>query len=45
MSKTQGKIDRVMFRQVHKEQQELAKKGPEGHTLVTRAVVGSSMVN
>jgi hypothetical protein len=39
MSKSKGKIDRVMFRQVHKEQQEQAKKGPEGHTLVTRAVV------
>lgn len=39
MSKKEGRIDRAMFRQVHKEQQEQAKKGPEGYTLVARAVV------
>ncbi len=39
MTTTKSKIDRAMLRQVHKEQQEQAKKGPEGHTLVTRAVI------
>jgi hypothetical protein len=39
MSRTPGKIDRAMFRRVHEEQQEKARRGPEGHTLVTRAVI------
>lgn len=39
MTTTKSKIDRETFRQAHKEQQEQAKKGPEGHTLVTRAVI------
>lgn len=39
MTTTKSKIDRAMFRQAHKDQQEQAKKGPEGHTLVARAVI------
>lgn len=39
MSKTQGRIDLPKFRQVHKEQQERAKAGLEGYTLVQRAVI------
>jgi hypothetical protein len=39
MSKTPGKIDREVFRQVHKEQQERAKQGAEGYTMTTRAVI------
>ena len=39
MGQTRGKIDLEKFRQVHSEQQEQAKKGPEGHTLVARAVI------
>ena len=39
MSTTSGKIDREVFRQVHKEQQERARQGPEGYTTTTRAVV------
>jgi hypothetical protein len=39
MSKKEGRIDRAMFRQVHKEQQERAKQGPEGYTTTTRAVI------
>lgn len=39
MSKTSGKIDREVFRQVHKEQQERATQGPEGYTMTTRAVI------
>jgi hypothetical protein len=39
MSTTSGKIDRATFRQVHKEQQEKAKRGPEGYTTTTRAVI------
>ena len=39
MSKTPGKIDRKVFRQVHKEQQERAKQGAEGYTMTTRAVI------
>ena len=39
MSKKQGKVDLAKFRAVHQEQRELAKKGPEGHTLDARAVV------
>jgi len=39
MSTTSGKIDREVFRQVHKEQQERARQGPEGYTMTTRAVV------
>lgn len=39
MSNLSGKIDREAFRQVHKEQQEAAKRGPEGHTTTTRAVI------
>ena len=34
MSKKQGKVDLAKFREVHQEQRERAKKGPEGHTLV-----------
>lgn len=36
MSKKPGKIDLAKFREVHQEQREQAKKGPEGHTLVAR---------
>ena len=39
MSKKPGKVDLAKFRAVHQEQQEQAKKSPEGHTLVARAVV------
>lgn len=39
MGATKSKIDRAVFREVHKQQQEAARKGPEGHTLVARAVV------
>ena len=39
MSKSSEKIDREVFRQVHKEQQERAKQGPEGFTMTTRAVI------
>jgi hypothetical protein len=39
MSKISGKIDREVFRQVHKEQQERAKQGPEGYTTTARAVI------
>jgi hypothetical protein len=39
MSKTPGKIDRAVFREVHKAQQERAKQGPEGYTMTTRAVI------
>jgi len=39
MSKTQGRIDLPKFREVHKEQRERAKAGPEGYTLVQRAVI------
>lgn len=39
MGQTRGKIDLENFRQVHSEQQEQAKKGPEGHTLIARAVI------
>ncbi len=39
MNKASGKIDLAAFRQVHKEQQERAKQGPEGHTTTTRAVI------
>ena len=39
MSKQEGKIDRAMYRHVHKEQQERAKQGPEGYTMTTRAVI------
>lgn len=36
---SQGKIDREAFRQVHYEQRERAKKGPEGYTTTVRAVI------
>jgi hypothetical protein len=39
MSKQQGRIDRAAFREVHREQQERAKQGPEGYTTTTRAVI------
>jgi hypothetical protein len=39
MSKKPGKMDLAKFREVHQEQREQAKKGPEGHTVVARAVV------
>ena len=39
MSKTPGKIDREVFRRVHKEQQERAKQGAEGYAMTTRAVI------
>jgi hypothetical protein len=39
MSGPGGRIDREAFRQVHKEQQERAKQGPEGYTNTTRAVI------
>jgi hypothetical protein len=39
MASSQGKIDRAAFRQVHKEQKEKAKQGPEGYTTTTRAVI------
>ena len=39
MAPARGKIDMETFRQVHSQQREQAKKGPEGHTLVARAVI------
>jgi len=36
---TRGKIDLPKFRGVMKEQQEAARKGPEGYTLVQRAKI------
>jgi hypothetical protein len=39
MTKQEGKIDRATFRQVHQEQRERAKQGPEGYTTTTRAVI------
>jgi len=39
MSESKSKIDREVFRQVHKEQRERAQKGPEGYTNTTRAVI------
>jgi hypothetical protein len=39
MTTTKSKIDGETFRQVHKEQQEQARKSPEGRTLVARAVI------
>ena len=39
MSKKQSKVDLAKFREVHQEQREQARKGPEGYTLVARAVV------
>ena len=35
----QGKIDSAKFREVMKEQQEAARKSPEGYTLVQRAKI------
>ncbi len=35
----QGKIDLAKFREVMKAQQEAARKGPEGYTLVQRAKI------
>ena len=34
-----GRIDSPKFRSVMKEQQEAARQGPEGHTLVQRATI------
>ena len=34
---THGRIDLEKFREVMRKQQEAARKGPEGHTLVQRA--------
>ncbi len=34
-----GRIDRAKFRETMKEQQEAARQGPEGHTLVSRAKI------
>ena len=39
MSKKPGRVDLAKFREVHEAQQEQARKGPDGHTLVARAVV------
>ena len=39
MRTTSGRVDREVFRQVHKEQQERAKQGPEGYTMTTWAVI------
>jgi hypothetical protein len=39
MSKTEGRIDRAKFREVHREQREQAKAGLEGYTLVQRATI------
>ena len=39
MSQTPGRIDRAAFREVHRLQQERARKGPEGYTNTTRAVI------
>ncbi len=39
MSQASGKIDGAAFREVHRQQQERAKQGPEGYTNTTRAVI------
>ncbi len=39
MNKQAGKIDLAKFREASKEQRELAKAGPEGHTIRQRAVI------
>lgn len=39
MTQVRGKIDLEKFRQVHREQQERAKTGPEGYILQQRAVI------
>lgn len=39
MSEQPGKIDLPTFRQVHQEQRERARKGPEGHINRQRAVI------
>lgn len=39
MSEPRGRIDLAKFREAHKEQRERAKAGPEGYTLVQRAVI------
>lgn len=39
MTQVRSKVDLAKFRQVHKEQQERARKGPEGYTLQQRAVI------
>lgn len=39
MNRVQSRIDLAKFREVHKEQQERAKKGPEGYVLQQRAVI------
>lgn len=39
MSKPAGRIDRAKFRETMREQQEEARKGPEGHTIRQRAVI------
>ncbi len=39
MSKLAGKIDLAKFRETNREQRELAKSSPEGHTIRQRAVI------
>lgn len=39
MSKPGGKIDLAKFRQVHEEQRQQARKGPEGYVRQHRAVI------
>jgi hypothetical protein len=39
MSKSGGKIDLAKFREVHDEQRQAAKKGPEGYIRQQRAVI------
>jgi hypothetical protein len=39
MSKANGRIDLAKFRETAKEQREQAKRGPEGHTIRSRAVI------
>jgi hypothetical protein len=39
MNKPAGKIDLAKFREANREQREKARRGPEGHTISTRAVI------
>jgi len=39
MTQVRSKVDLAKFREVHKEQQERPKKGPEGYVLQQRAVI------
>jgi hypothetical protein len=39
VSKLAGKIDLAKFRETNREQRELAKSSPEGHTIRQRAVI------